>query len=99
MLKFAKDLEVSGRILAIISETKFTRKFGKIEREEMKVKVICGSNNKESTRYFIIRDNKYTNKLFKDISNEELIRNYPKQCEKFKRRFKTEYENLLETKK
>lgn len=99
MLKFAKDLEVSGRILAIISETKFTKKFGKTERKEIKVRVICGSNNKESTRYFIVHNDKCMNKLFKDISNEEFIRDYPKQCEKFKRRFKTEYENLLKTKK
>lgn len=99
MLRFAKDLHVSGRILAILSETKFTRKFGKTERKEMKIKVICGSNNKESTRYFIIHDDEYTNRLFKDISNEEFIRYYPRQCEKFKRRFKTEYENLLKIKK
>lgn len=98
MLKFVKDLHVSGRILAVLSETKYTRKFGKIERKEMKMKVVCGSNNRESTRYFPIDDESFTNKLFSDITDEEFIKYYPNQCEKFKRRFKTEYNNLLSKK-
>lgn len=97
MLKFAKDLHVSGRILAIKSETKYTRKFGKTERQEVKARVICGSNGKESTRYFIIKDGKYENKLYADASNEEFVKNYPKQCEKFKRMFKKEYLSILES--
>ena len=50
MLKFVKDLHVSGRILAVLSETTYLRKFGKIERKETKMRVVCGSNNRESTR-------------------------------------------------
>ena len=98
MLKFVKDLNVSGRILAVLSETTYLRKLGKIERKETKMRVVCGSNNRESTRYSSIKDKALTNKLFTDITDEEFIKNYPNQCEKFKRRFKTEYNNLLSKK-
>lgn len=98
MLTFIKDLTVSGRILAVLSRTYYLRKFGKIERKEIKMKVVCGSNNRESTRYFSIKGDVYTKKLFADITDEEFIKYYPNQCEKFKRRFKTEYNDLLSKK-
>lgn len=140
MLKFVKDLQVSCRILAVISETKYTKRFTtkcrfdtktnsfvnkrdftskfptqkqaeskwnklkpkKVEREEVKVRVICGTNGKQSTRYFIIpgdnvknTKNKKVAKTFAEITNEEFVENYPKQCEKFKRMFKKEYLSIL----
>ena len=95
MLKFAKDLHTSGRILVIMSETKYARKFGKKERQEIKAEVICGSNGKESTRYCMIYDGKVENNMYTDMSKEEFVKNYPKQCEKFKNMFKKEYEDAL----
>lgn len=102
MLKFIKDLAVCDRMLAVKSETKYTKKFGKVERQMIKARVICGSNCKESTRYFVefnkdlkTTKNKRIAKSFTDLSDKEFVRIYPKQCGRFKDMFNEEYAKTL----
>ena len=98
VLYFAKDPQVSSRILAILHEGTFKKtvpsKEKKVKQKVLEIKkfqVICSSNGKVGTRYNTISR---VPTVGRKLTDKEFLEMYPKQCNIFKKMFVKEYENL-----
>ena len=98
VLYFAKDPQVSSRILAILYEGTFKKtvpsKEKKVEQKVLEIKkfqVICSSNGRVGTRYSTISR---VPTVGRKLTDKEFLEMYPKQCNIFKKMFVKEYENL-----